>query len=125
MDPKELGTKGEAIAAKYLINNGLEFVEKNIHTQGGEIDLLFKEPGRNFYILVEVKTRTNDKFGDAKESITRAKLQKILSAGYDYFTKQKGLDVPHPFRIDGIFLRWHKGKIYCEHIENIGFSDLH
>ncbi len=119
---KQLGELGEAIAAKYMIKKGYEFIEKNFHAQGGEIDLIFQAPGGHFYIFVEVKTRSNNKFGDAKESVNHAKIQKIMRAGYDYFTKKQGFKSAKPFRIDGIFLRLHEGKFFCEHLENIGFE---
>ncbi len=121
---RSTGDFGEAIAAKYMINKGYEFIERNFHAQGGEIDLIFKKPNSEFYIFVEVKTRSNDKYGDPKEFVDRNKLQKILNAGYDYFIKKLKLKTPKYSRVDGVFVRLNKGKAYCEHIENIGFSDF-
>ena len=118
------GNLGESIAAKYMISKGYEFIERNFHAQGGEIDLIFKKPNSEFYIFVEVKTRTNDRYGDPKEFVNKNKLQKILNAGYDYFTKKLELDTPKFSRVDGVFVRLWEGKAYCEHIKNIGFTDF-
>jgi putative endonuclease len=120
---KDLGRMGEAIAAKYLMKKGLHFLERNYHAQGGEIDLVFQDLKTLEYIFVEVKTRQNNTFGDAAESITRGKLKKIVSAGTDYFYKKLKKEV-EPFRIDVVLLRMEGGKIFCEHIENVGFEDL-
>ncbi len=121
---RSIGNLGEAIAAKYLIGKGYKFIEKNFHAQGGEIDLIFKSPDEKIYIFVEVKTRQNNKYGDPKEFIDKNKLKKILTAGHDYFTKKLKLKTPKYSRIDGVFVRFHNKKAYCEHIENIGFCDL-
>ncbi len=121
---RSTGDLGEAIAAKYMISKGYEFVERNFHAQGGEIDLIFKKPNSEFYIFVEVKTRTNDRYGDPKEFLDKNKLRRILTAGHDYFTKKLKLETPKYSRVDGIFVRLYKDKAYCEHIENIGFQDL-
>lgn len=121
---RSIGDLGEAIAAKYLIEKGYEFVERNFYAQGGEIDLVFKKPNSEFYIFVEVKTRSSDKYGDPKEFLDKNKLRRILNAGYDYFTKKLELDAPKFSRVDGVFVRLQEGKAYCEHVENIGFSDF-
>jgi putative endonuclease len=121
---RSIGNLGEAIAAKYMTAKGYEFVERNFYAQGGEIDLIFKKPNSEFYIFVEVKTRSNDRHGDPKEFLNKNKLRRILTAGYDYFTKKLELETPKYSRVDGVFVRLHEGKAYCEHIENIGFGDF-
>ena len=118
-----LGKRGEAIAARYLQNRGYELIQSNFHAQGGEIDLVMKSPEGEF-VFVEVKTRTNDKFGSAKSAITAAKFKKMLKAGNDYFAKgSQEKEMPH-FRIDAILLEIRDNKVFCEHIENIGPDDF-
>lgn len=121
---KAIGNLGEAIAAKYLISKGYAFVEKNFHAQGGEIDLIFKQPNSDFYIFVEVKTRRNNAFGDIKESINKQKIQKIMCAIEDYFLKKHQRDSIAHFRVDAVFVQFHAGKAFCEHLENLGFGDF-
>lgn len=52
---KELGRRGEAIAAIYLVNRGYEIVERNYSCPFGEADIIAKIDDE--YVLVEVKTR--------------------------------------------------------------------
>ena len=74
MSKKNLGKIGENIALKYYQKNGYQLLAKNFFTRYGEIDLLLKKD--NYYLAVEVKTRTNKKFGDAEECINHHKIQK-------------------------------------------------
>ncbi len=121
---RKTGNMGEAIALKYLLRKGYMLVDKNIHAQGGEIDLLMKDPHREFYYLVEVKTRRNDVFGDIRTTITKAKIKKILSAAEHYFCNIKGQVTLPLFQIDAVLLKLDGQKMMIEHIENIGFSDF-
>lgn len=118
-----LGKKGEAIAARFLQNKGYELLQANFHAQGGEIDLVMKSPESEF-VFVEVKTRSNDKFGSAKSAITAEKFKKLLKAGNDYFAKDSQKEEMPYFRIDAILLEVRGQKVFCEHIENIGPDDF-
>ena len=115
-----LGNKGEQIAAKYLKAKGYTLLSRNFHARGGEIDLIFKSKSGQ-YIFAEVKTRSSDKFGLAKEAITQAKLSKILSAIEDYF---KTTEEMPDFRIDIVCVRKKNEKFYVSHYKNISFADL-
>ena len=118
-----LGKMGEAIATRMMLHKGYEIVEQNLHAPGGEIDLIFKEPDEEAYILVEVKTRKNDAFGDIRTSITKSKREKMLKAAEWYFlTKLSCAEMPY-IRLDAILLKFKDGKMMCEHLENLGLKD--
>jgi putative endonuclease len=122
---KSLGSRGEAIASKFLSQRfGLELVQKNFHAQGGEIDLVMKNPETEEYIFVEVKTRTNEIFGGGKSAITPAKFEKMLRAIEDFFGKKMQLSEIPEFRIDAVILKIEGTKVFCEHVENIGPDDF-
>jgi putative endonuclease len=72
---KKLGQWGEELASRFLINKGFEKIDSNWQKREGEIDLIFKK--NDEIIFVEVKTRTNCKFGYPEESINFAKRQKL------------------------------------------------
>lgn len=121
---KKIGMQGEAIAAKFLMmNKKYKMVEHNIHAQGGEIDLLMLNPDKE-WVVVEVKTRTSDTFGTGKDAITKSKFRKIQLAVRDFFLKQKNYDEVPFFRVEAVILRIDDGKIFCEHIENIGHDSF-
>lgn len=120
---KKIGMQGEAIAAKFLMRKGYSLIEHNVHAQGGEIDLLMMNKDKE-WVSVEVKTRTSDSFGEGKTAITKSKFEKILLATQDFFLKKRGFrEVPF-FRVEAVILRIDGGKIFCEHIDNIGYDSF-
>ncbi|MCF7846510.1 MAG: YraN family protein [Candidatus Gracilibacteria bacterium] len=120
-----LGPKGEAIAAKYLQQRqGWELIDRNFHAQGGEIDLVMRDPESEEFIFVEVKTRTNEAFGGGKAAITQDKFEKMLRAIEDFFGKKMQLQEMPEFRIDAVILKIEGTKVFCEHVPNIGPDDF-
>ncbi len=121
---KQIGDRGEEIAREFLERKGLEFLQKNYHAQGGELDLIFRDKQNDEYVFVEVKTRTNEAFGHGEESITQSKFEKILMAVEAYFLKEmKAEELPF-FRVDAVIVHLKKDNTYCEHIEDIGMEDF-
>lgn len=120
---KRIGQMGEALALKFLLRKGFEFVEKNYHAPGGEIDLIVLEKtnsGESIYHLVEVKTRLNNKFGYGEESITTQKINKILKAASHYFFKTKKYAELPEIQIDAIIVERKDKLLTCNYLENIG-----
>jgi putative endonuclease len=55
-DPRrELGARGEELAARHLEARGLQVVERNYRTRYGELDIVARDP--RFLVFCEVKTR--------------------------------------------------------------------
>ena len=76
MTNQSLGHLGETIAANFLrCKKGYRIIEKNFRSGRGEVDLICHQ-GR-VVIFVEVKTRTNQRFGRPEEAITPAKLETL------------------------------------------------
>lgn len=76
---KELGKKGELISERFLVKKGYKIICKNFYTKKGEIDIIAQKD--NDIIFVEVKTRTNLKFGTPAMAINYTKKKHIkLSA---------------------------------------------
>lgn len=116
-----LGAEGEILALKFLKKKGFKFLDNNFHAQGGEIDLVMFDSKRDEYVFVEVKTRTNQAFGDILETIPPQKIQKILKAGERYLLQKiKSENMPH-YRVDGVFIMYEGKKYTIEYLENIGF----
>lgn len=120
---KKLGMMGEAMALKFLLRKGFVFLEKNYHAPGGEIDLIVLEEdslGEKIYHLVEVKTRTSGCFGAGEESITDAKIQKIMRAASHYFFKKCLMSEFPEFQIDAVIVEKNDSRLLCRFLENIG-----
>lgn len=82
MFKKYLGKIGEEIALRYYQSLGYRLLGKNFFTRYGELDLIFER--NNLYLAVEVKTRTNYKFGAAEECINSRKIEKMTMACFVY-----------------------------------------
>ncbi|OUO34947.1 YraN family protein [Olsenella sp. An290] len=58
LTPRELGMRGEDIAAAYLERHGWAVLERNWRCDFGEVDIVAREDGRGSdVVLLEVKTR--------------------------------------------------------------------
>jgi putative endonuclease len=82
---KETGNKGELIAEAYLIEKKFSIIAKNWRYKHLEIDIIASINKRLHF--VEVKTRTNAKFGLPEESISQAKMNHLKRAAEAYLYK--------------------------------------
>ena len=64
---KQRGDHAEQQALQHLQSFGLELIEQNFHSRGGEIDLIMSD--QECLIFVEVRYRKTDKYGSAAESV--------------------------------------------------------
>ena len=77
-----LGRYGEALAVRYLREQGMEVLERNWRCAHGEVDVVARD-GRCL-VIVEVKTRRSSGFGEPVEAVTFAKAVRLrrLAAAY-------------------------------------------
>lgn len=71
----ELGQRGERIAERHLVAQGLTVLDRNWRCPQGEIDLVLRDGDET--VFVEVKTRTSVTFGHPLEAITVEKLARL------------------------------------------------
>lgn len=79
---KDTGNKGEELAAQALEERGFNILERNWQFSHWEVDIIAAYNERLHFI--EVKTRTNQKFGYPEESITRDKMKTLKNAAEAY-----------------------------------------
>lgn len=116
MDKKLLGRWGEAQAAEFLKRKKYKIVGLNYSCRWGEIDVIAEN--RQFIVFAEVKLRKGPRFAEAREFVTHAKQQRLISAAQLYLAqnetrKQPRLDVIEIYAPEG-----ENGKISINHIEN-------
>lgn len=117
---KRVGNEGERLAKDFLQKKGLQFVDQNYHSRYGEIDLIFKDGDE--YVFIEVKTRNNDRFGLALESLTPQKIERVYKTAEMYLWEiKKSNDIP--FRIDAVCIDFEAGKPCIEYIQNLEWED--
>lgn len=76
-----LGRDGEEAAAEYLAAQGFRVLDRNWRTPLGELDIVALE-GADL-VVIEVKTRTSERFGHPLEAIDgrkRARLWQLAAA---------------------------------------------
>jgi putative endonuclease len=81
-DKIKTGSKGENLAAQFLVGKGFEIVARNYRFKHAEIDLIVKR--EDWLIFVEVKTRTSNAFGEPEEFVDEFKARKIYEAAEEY-----------------------------------------
>jgi len=79
------GIKGEEVAEKYLIQHGYKIIEKNFHSQQGEIDIIASE--NEFLVFVEVKNYSFRSYGSPLGAVRKSKKQSIIHAARTYLYK--------------------------------------
>ena len=109
----DLGKLGEEIAVKYLTDKGYEILERNWHNVHKEVDIIAKD-GR-FLVIVEVKTRQTNAYGEPDIAVTRQKQRMLISAANAYLFRNK-LDLET--RFDIISIVFNNGEPVIDHIED-------
>jgi len=84
---RQLGRLGEDLAAHFLIAKGYNIVFSNLHYRFGEIDLIAVNHQK--LLFIEVKMRTDDRFGTGEESFTKRKSHNFQLAILNFFREKK------------------------------------
>lgn len=120
MNNRKTGNKGEEIAAELLISKGYEILARNYRNKWGEIDIVsrYKVKGESYIVIVEVKTKTEEMYGEPWEMINKHKLKQITQMGNLWCMENHyhGL-----LRIDvvGVWLDVDGEVVRVEHWENV------
>lgn len=85
MTAKEIGARGENIAAFYLEKKGYRILRRNYCIRGGELDIIAEKDG--IIAFVEVKTRTVGFMSGGLESVNKRKQRLIIRAAEAYSCK--------------------------------------
>jgi putative endonuclease len=72
------GAKGEQLACEWLQAKGLAILHRNWRHGRGEIDIVARDG--DFLVVVEVKTRGSDRWGDPELAVGPAKRRQLIRA---------------------------------------------
>lgn len=113
----EIGKLGEDLACEYLEKNGYTVLERNFFCNSGEIDIVAKDWKNNEIVFVEVKTRSNFKYGSPVESVHKLKQKRMLYAirYYIYLKKYEKSFI----RIDVIEVFINKKSYRINHLKQV------
>ncbi len=86
MNNREIGSKAEDRAVRYLMLRLYKIVERNYAARTGEIDIIAKKD--NTYVFVEVKYRSDISKGYPAEAVTELKKKKIRRTAEHYLVSK-------------------------------------
>ena len=113
IEPHELGKLGEELAVEYLIKKGYQILERNWRSGHKEIDIIAQIDDN--LVIVEVKTRKSDDYGEPDIAVGIAK-QRMLIWAADAYVRKNQLNVDVRFDIVSIVISDEEPQI--EHIED-------
>jgi|LauGreDrversion4_2_1035121.scaffolds.fasta_scaffold67225_3 putative endonuclease len=113
------GQKGEEQAAFFLTAANYKILDINWHYRKFEIDIIAEYD--NKLIIVEVKTRSTNLFGNP-ESFVSLKKQQFLIAAANAYAEKKQLD--KEIRFDIVSVLFHNNQFTIEHIPDAFYPRL-
>ncbi len=121
MNRKAIGTKGEDLAVEYLQKKGYQILERNWRFSRAEIDIIAKHG--NTLVFVEVKTRTDDYFGEPASFVTYSQELMLADAATQYM---QSINYDWIFRFDivGVLLFEEYDSYEISHFEDAFFPPL-
>jgi putative endonuclease len=115
------GQEGERLACSFLESRGFEVLERNWRHGRHELDIVARQ-GREL-VVVEVKTRSSEQYGQPAEAVKSGKRSRIIKAANAYI-EVTGLDLFLRFDIVSVILH-PTGKPYIHHIPDAFYPSIH
>ena len=103
MESYQLGVQGEEVAEKYLHQQGYQIVERNFHSQQGEVDIIARDG--NFLVFVEVKSYSFRSLVSPVASVRRNKRDSIIHAARSYLYRKNIHHINCRFDVISIYRR--------------------
>lgn len=114
---KEIGRWGENLACQYLKANHYDIIERNFWCRQGEIDIIAKDIKKKETVFIEVKTRSNFKYGNPAQAVNKEK-QRHIKQVMKYYINRNHLK-NEAIRIDVIEIYIKKSNYQINHIKQI------
>jgi putative endonuclease len=100
-DRAELGREAERLAAAHLEAAGANILLRNYRRRRGELDLVALH--RGVLLIVEVRLRSNDRYGGGPASVDARKQRRLVHAARQLLQQRPDL-ARHPVRFDVVAL---------------------
>ena len=114
---QEIGKWGENLACQYLENNNYHMIERNFFCRRGEIDIIVSDKQKKEIIFVEVKTRSNFRYGNPIEAVNRKKQKHIKQVAQYYLYINQLNEVAIRFDVIEVYIK--KEGYTMNHIKQI------
>lgn len=106
------GTRGEEAAVEYLKSRGVKILLRNYRCRYGELDIVGRD--REYYVIIEVKSRKKREQGHPSEAVNFRKQNRICRT-FDHMRMKHHLPEHLPVRFDVIEV---DGSLRCTWIRN-------
>lgn len=97
MNQYKSGLEGEALAEKYLCQQGMTLLERRYRGADGEIDLIMME--QDTVVFVEVKCRPDGQKGSGLMAVTASKQRRMTHAAQKYLILREWTEVSVRFDV--------------------------
>lgn len=127
----DLGCWGEEQAKQFLKKKGYKILAEHWTSRIGELDLVAYKPHSRSadgqmhygaeggsYVFIEVKTRTNEKFGAPEEAIPWWKEKKLRKTAELFLLKNKLFEVQWQIDVIAITRDLLSGEVKIKHLEH-------
>src|SRR5918993_2163788 len=101
-DKDVLGRAGEDRAARYLVDEGYELLDRNWRCRQGELDIVAARGLE--VVVVEVKTRRGDGFGHPLEAVDARKRARLWKLALAWASEHREWSRGRTLRVDAIAL---------------------
>lgn len=115
----DLGKNGEEAATRFLTEKGYRILHRNWRSGKKELDIVAEYQGE--LVVIEVKTRRNNQYGNPEDAVNGRKIRHIVSSA-DAYIKMNAIDLP--IRFDIITLIGQEYPFQIEHIESAFYPPI-
>lgn len=115
---QKIGKNGEDYAIKFILSRGYLILKRNFRCRNGEIDIIAKD--NKEIVFIEVKTRTNLKYGVPSLAVNDLKKQHIARVAKYYLHKYNLED--RLIRFDVVEILIKNGKFFVNYLKNVDFN---
>jgi putative endonuclease len=113
---RALGTYGETVAARHLVDAGMTLLDRNWRCREGEIDLVLREG--DVLVACEVKTRRSVRCGSPHEAVDDDKLARLHELVWRWAEEHEVR--PGEVRVDLVaVLRPGRGAAVVDHVRGL------
>lgn len=114
-----LGVEGEKMAKKHLLERGFVILQENWRFKKYEVDIIAKN--NDLLIIVEVKTRSSNVFGEPELFVTKQKQRFLIAAANEYLVSN---NIDLDCRFDIISVLQLNNTFSVKHLEGAFYPSL-
>jgi putative endonuclease len=114
-----LGKIGEDEAVRFLMAKGYVIRHRDWHCGKKDLDIVAEKDHE--LIIVEVKTRTDERFGSPEDAVTPVKIRRIIASTEAYL---QTFELDMPVRFDIVSVTGKTPPFHVEHIMNAFYPPI-